>query len=102
MTDDSRAAAAGRPEKSGRGARISPKFAATGALALLLILFGLLNTDDVGVDFIVDTVKAPLILVIALSAALGLVIGMLLRGRHDRSRRLAAIRSLPLRLLPRD
>ncbi|HEX9467874.1 MAG TPA: LapA family protein [Acidimicrobiia bacterium] len=56
MTDDSQAATRGSSEKSGKG---------------------------VGVDFIVDTVKSPLILVIALSAALGLIIGMLLRGRHD-------------------
>ena len=89
MTDDSPAATSGNAEKTAntgkpeKDRRISPKFAVSGVLALLLLLFGVLNTDDVGVDFIIDTVKAPLILVIGLSATLGLVIGMLLRGRHD-------------------
>jgi uncharacterized integral membrane protein len=88
MADDASTATAGNAGRSGksgkseRGRRISPKLAASGLLGLLLLLFGVLNTDDVGVDFIIDTVKAPLILVIALSATLGLVIGILLRGRH--------------------
>ena len=51
-------------------------------LGLLLLLFAVLNTDDIGVDFVADTVKAPLILVIFLSSLLGFVIGWFL-GRRD-------------------
>jgi uncharacterized integral membrane protein len=50
-------------------------------VGIVLILFAVLNTDDVGVDFIADTVSAPLILVIFLSALFGFVIGWLVR-RH--------------------
>jgi len=50
-------------------------------LGILLLLFAVLNTDDVGVDFVADTVKAPLILVIFLSALLGFIIGWFVARR---------------------
>jgi uncharacterized integral membrane protein len=66
---------------SGRGRRISPSLVVAAVVGFVLILFAVLNTDDVGVDFIADTVSAPLILVIFLSALFGFVIGWLVR-RH--------------------
>jgi uncharacterized integral membrane protein len=67
-----------RPVDSGRS--INVKFVALGTLAAVLILFALLNTHDVGVDWIFDTVSAPMIAVIGISALLGFAIGFLLRG----------------------
>jgi len=56
---------------------------ASGVLGAILLIFALLNTDEVGVDFIVDTVTAPLIVVVVVAAALGAAIGALAayRGR---------------------
>ena len=60
---------------------ISPKLVGIGILAVILIVFALLNTQDVRVHFIVRTVETPLILVIVVSALLGFVIGWFL-ARH--------------------
>jgi len=62
--------------------RVSGSVIVISVLGLLLLLFAVLNTDDIGVDFVADTVKAPLILVIFLSSLLGFVIGWFL-GRRD-------------------
>ena len=48
------------------------------ALVALLLLFGIVNGDKVEVDFLVTSKRAPLIVVIALSAVLGAMIGGLL------------------------
>jgi uncharacterized integral membrane protein len=71
----------GRRRESRR--RISPKAVALGALAVVLILFAALNTNDAGVDFIYDTVSAPLIVVILVGALIGFVIGYLVRAHFD-------------------
>jgi len=52
-------------------------------VAVVLLVFALANLDDVPVDFVVDTVRAPLILVIVICAALGFVIGWFV-GRRRR------------------
>ena len=62
--------------------RLSAAAIVISVLGLLLLVFAVLNTDNVGVDFIADTVKAPLIIVIFLSALLGFVIGWFLRRRN--------------------
>jgi len=49
-------------------------------LAAILVLFALLNTHEVGVDFVFNTWSAPMILVIAISALFGAAIGFLVRG----------------------
>jgi uncharacterized integral membrane protein len=58
-----------------------------GAFVALLVIFALLNTHDVGVDWIFDTISVPMILVIAVSAVLGFAIGFIVRshlaGRND-------------------
>jgi uncharacterized integral membrane protein len=60
--------------------KVNVKFVALGTLAAVLILFAVLNTHKVGVDWIFDTVSAPMIVVIGISALLGFAIGFLLRG----------------------
>jgi uncharacterized integral membrane protein len=62
------------------GRRVNIKFVVVGTLAAVLILFAVLNTHDVGVDWIFDTVSAPMIVVIGVAALLGFAIGFLLRG----------------------
>lgn len=45
-------------------------------LVLLVVLFALLNVDKVKVNFIVTSAKAPLIVVIAICLAIGIVLGI--------------------------
>ena len=47
-----------------------------------LVVFGVLNTDKVNVDWAFDTTDAPLWLVIAVSAVAGVVIGYIARPRR--------------------
>jgi uncharacterized integral membrane protein len=67
--------------------KVNVKLILVGAFVALLVIFALLNTHDVGVDWIFDTVSAPMILVIAVSAVLGFAIGFIVRshlaGRND-------------------
>jgi uncharacterized integral membrane protein len=62
--------------------RVNARLIVVGVLALLLLVFALLNTDEVGVDFIADTVRAPLIVVVFLCALIGFLIGWFV-GRRD-------------------
>jgi uncharacterized integral membrane protein len=62
------------------GRKVNVKFIAIGALGALLVLFALLNTHEVGVDWLFNTWSAPLILVIAISAVIGFALGFLVRG----------------------
>jgi uncharacterized integral membrane protein len=52
-------------------------------VAIILLVFALVNLDDVPIDFVVDTVKTPLILVIVICAALGFVLGWFVGRRRD-------------------
>ena len=72
MADDTGQADSGRS--------VNFKLIAFGLLAAVLVLFAVLNTHDVGVDWIFDTVSVPMILVIAVSAAIGFGMGFLVRG----------------------
>jgi uncharacterized integral membrane protein len=69
------------------GRKVNVKLILVGAFIALLVIFALLNTHDVGVDWIFDTVSVPMILVIAVSAVLGFAIGFIVRshlaGRND-------------------
>ena len=47
--------------------------------AVLLAIFALVNTDEVQVDFVVTDRRAPLIIVILVSAVLGAIIGFVAR-----------------------
>ena len=64
------------------GRKVNVKFIVIGALIALLVLFALLNTHEVGVDFIFNTWSTSLILVIAIAGALGFLIGFLVRGHY--------------------
>jgi len=62
------------------GRTINVKLVLLGLLAAILVLFALLNTHEVGVDFIFNTWSASLIVVILISALIGFAIGFLVRG----------------------
>jgi uncharacterized integral membrane protein len=75
--------AANAPHGDGRhddGRKVNVKLIAIGLFVVLLVVFALLNTHDVGVDWLFDTVSAPMILVIAISALLGFAIGFFVRS----------------------
>jgi uncharacterized integral membrane protein len=56
---------------------INGKFIAIGVLALILVVFALVNTHDVSVDFLVATVDASMIVVIVVAAVVGFALGWL-------------------------
>jgi len=62
--------------------------ALVGAAVVYLLAFGLVNTASVEVSFVVFRTETPLIIVMALSAILGLIIGLggtyMLRRRRRR------------------
>lgn len=66
------------------GRKVSTKAILIGVAAVLLVLFGLLNTDGANVNWLLGTWETSLIVVILLSGALGFAIGWLVRGhRHE-------------------
>jgi uncharacterized integral membrane protein len=56
---------------------INGKFIAIGVLALVLVVFALVNTHDVNVDFVVTSVDTSMIVVILVSAVVGFALGWL-------------------------
>ena len=67
------------------GRKVNVKLIVLGILAAVLVLFALLNTHEVGVDFVLNTWSASLILVIAISAAIGFALGLPYEGAPGRS-----------------
>jgi uncharacterized integral membrane protein len=67
-----------------RASDIRPKHVVIAVLALVLLVFALLNTQEVRVDFILDDRRMPLIFVIVGSAVIGALIGWFLKARSDR------------------
>ena len=65
---------------------INGKFIAIGVLAVLLLVFTLVNTHDVNVDFVVTSVDASMIVVILVSAVVGFALGWLF-AMHRASRK---------------
>jgi len=61
---------------------ISPKLILFGVLAVVLIVFAVLNTDDAKVNWIFGTWETSLIIVILLSGAIGFGLGFLVRGNN--------------------
>lgn len=53
-------------------------------IAVLLLVFIVTNTDDANVTLFVTTVKLPLWLVLAITAVLGVLIGMGLGARRTK------------------
>jgi uncharacterized integral membrane protein len=68
----------------GDGRKVNVKLILLGLLAAVLLLFALLNTHEVGVDFIFNTWSAPMIVVILIPAAIGFAIGFLVRSHLAR------------------
>ena len=62
------------------GRKVNVKLILLGLLAAILVLFALLNTHEVGVDFVFNTWSAPMIVVILIAAAFGFAIGFLVRS----------------------
>jgi uncharacterized integral membrane protein len=62
------------------GRKVNVKLILLGLLAAILVLFAVLNTHEVGVDFVFNTWSASLIVVILISAVIGFAIGFLVRG----------------------
>ena len=62
------------------GRKVNVKLILFGFLGVVLVLFALLNTHEVGVDWLFNTWSAPMILVIAVSAVIGFAMGFLVRG----------------------
>ena len=62
---------------------------AIGLAVALLVIFVLVNTDEVKVDFLVGNTRMPLIIALLISAALGAVIGYIapIVRRHRRYER---------------
>jgi uncharacterized integral membrane protein len=63
---------------------LASKTIAAVAVAFVLIAFGVSNNDRVPVDYLVFTRQSPLILVIAVSALLGAIVGGLIVRRRSR------------------
>jgi uncharacterized integral membrane protein len=74
---------------------IASKTIAALAVALLLIAFGISNKGDVPVDWLVGTTQTPLIVVIAVSAGLGVLLGAFAGQRRGKRRALKGGRRSP-------
>lgn len=75
------------PEPTPKRSRdLTSKTVAALAVALLLVAFGLSNRDEVPIDWLVGTTDTPLIVLIVVSAGLGVIIGGL-AGRRGATRR---------------
>jgi uncharacterized integral membrane protein len=73
-----------RSRDDGIASRIRPKHVVFGLAVLLLVVFALVNTDEVNVDFVVTDTDVALIVVIVVSAVLGALVGWLApRMRRD-------------------
>jgi uncharacterized integral membrane protein len=53
-------------------------------IAGVLALWAFANTDEVAVDWLIDTTRGPLIVVIAISALLGFLLGAVATWRQGR------------------
>lgn len=69
-----------RTEKSIR-AKQTARLLIVGALVGVLAWWAIANTDEVSVDWLVDSTEAPLVVVIVVSAAVGFVVGFLASRR---------------------
>jgi uncharacterized integral membrane protein len=78
------------PEHEGsparRGRREQARQLAMVVLAILITLFAVLNLDDVKVDWIVGSGRAPLIIVIVISVLVGIALSQFAQRRASRRR----------------
>jgi uncharacterized integral membrane protein len=82
-----RAAANGsRGASPGHSRSESVRLMLVGALAALAVAFAALNVNQVEVDWILDTTKTPLIVVIVVSLLVGAVLGFVVARRSTKAR----------------
>ncbi len=78
---------AGEDDRGRQGAEASgidwKRWAPPGVLAAILLVFALVNTQSTTVDFVFTEQRAPLFLVLLLTALLGAVVGALVRRFRD-------------------
>jgi uncharacterized integral membrane protein len=72
---------------------ISPRMVAAFVLGAILVVFAVLNSQTVKVNWIVHTSTAPLIVVIVICALIGFVVGWLMSRRRERRKRKPAAHS---------
>lgn len=70
-----------RTEKKIRAAQTT-RIVVLVAIAAVLVAWAFANQDEVEVDWLIDTTSGPLVVVILVSAGLGLLLGMLLGWRR--------------------
>ena len=74
------------PDPPPKARDLRSKTIAAIAVAILLLAFGLSNRDDVPIDWLVGKSQTPLIIVILVSAGLGVILGALaVRGRSKKA-----------------
>ncbi|HEX4034411.1 MAG TPA: LapA family protein [Solirubrobacteraceae bacterium] len=67
-----------------KGRSVTPKQTVSGVFIVVVVLFALLNLQDVTMHWIVGTTHTPLIIVVALSAVIGAAVGFV-AGQRKRS-----------------
>jgi uncharacterized integral membrane protein len=72
------------PVNGGVIRRGNTQLVAAGTLAVVLIVFAVLNSQTVKIHWIVTTTRSPLILVIVVAGLLGLSVGWFLARRRAR------------------
>lgn len=72
-----------RSSGDGRGTADTARLVVAAVLVVLLVLFGIANTGDATVDYLVGDSDAPLIIVMLLSAILGALIAALVHRRRS-------------------
>jgi uncharacterized integral membrane protein len=74
------------PDPPPKARDLRSKTIAAIAVAILLLAFGLSNRNDVSIDWLVGKSQTPLIIVILVSAGLGVILGALaVRGRSKKA-----------------
>jgi uncharacterized integral membrane protein len=74
------------PKPARRSRREQSRTAAIVVLAILITLFAVLNTDEVKVDWIVGSGRAPLIIVIVISLLVGVALMRFVERRSGKRR----------------
>jgi len=71
-------------QDGGRSTSETIRLVALGVIVVVVLLFGIANSDSVRVDYLVDEKRSPLIFVILVSAILGALASALVRRRRDK------------------
>jgi len=74
------------PPQKRRSRREQSKTIALLVIAIVITLFAVLNVDEVKVDWIVGSARAPLIVVIVISLVVGIVLAHFAQRRSNRRR----------------